>query len=433
MQRQALTRVFTPIKSFGAWLWRFCKRRPFVSGFVLLLALIFLPGFFKSKPVPVYEYTTVDHGVLERTITSSGRLQPRELVMVGAEVSGLVLAVDVDVGDKVRAGQRLAQIEDAVLASEGKAAQSRLESAQASLASAEASARNAHVDFERFKSLRAQGYVTQKDFEAARLRVDQAEAARATEATELVSARATAQRARINFGRASIVTPINGTVIERYINKGQSLASNFQVPTLFQVASDLSEMNLEVYVDEVDMAHVKIGDKARFTVDTFAGENFSGIVEKISNAPVDINGATAYKVTAKVRNPNSKLRPGMNATVTIITHSYTDVLRVPIKAVNFGQSFDPEKVAKKSKFLGIEVRVERPGQRRGRWGGRRGGPSEPPRKATGEGSEKITLWVERTPKAPPEAVEVEQWFKGDDYVAINGGLVAGARLAVGQK
>ena len=425
-------RLFDFAKRLGAALWRFARRRPFVTGFVLLLALLILPPLLKPKVVPIFEYVKVERGLVERTVTASGRLQPQELVMVGSEVSGLVLAVDVEVGDQVHAGQRLAQIEDAVLASDWKASQSGLKSAEANLASAQNALQDSARDLARYAALLAQGYTTQRDYEQVRQRAEQARANYQVEKSNLANARANEQRVRINYSRARIITPINGTVIERYINKGQTLASNFQIPTLFQVASDLRKMKLEVYIDEVDMAAIKTGQVARFTVDTFPDDHFTGTVTQISNAPSDINGVTAYKVTAELDNPDNKLRPGMSATVVIVTHSFANVLRLPVKAENFGKSYDPLKAQMESASWGISI-VTVEAQSQSRSDGQAVAGVDKAYQVPGEKIEKIKLWRETGEKGLLRSIEVSRWFTGDDYIAILPDLTEGARVAVAEK
>lgn len=432
MVKERLRAAGAFLRRMAGFIWRFCKARPFVSAFVALLLLLFLPPLFKSKPVPVFDYVQLQRGLVERTVTASGRLQPRELVMVGSEVSGLVLAVDVDVGDKVRKGQRLAQIEDATLESDWRAHQANVKSEEANLKSVHSAWLDAERDVQRFKALRTQGYTTQRDFEQVLQRARAAKASYQAGQTDLASARASEQRSRINYSRARIIAPIDGIVIERYINKGQTLASNFQIPTLFQVASDLSAMKLEVYIDEVDMAHIKVGDKARFTVDTFPDDHFTGTVTQISNAPSDINGATAYKVTVQVQNPQNKLRPGMTATVTIVTHHFANVLRLPLKAENFGKSYDPKKAEAQSSGWGIKIQVVR---------SQKESPQQSPQpialdsahRVAGEKAAKIKIYAVRQPHAQPEAVEVTRWFTGDDYIAVLTDLPEGTSVAVEQK
>jgi HlyD family secretion protein len=312
------------------------RRRRIVLGVVtLIVAVVSAAAFGREEIGPSYQTAPVERGDLSVTVSATGWLKARETVDVGAEVSGHVLAVHVDFNDRVKRGQLLADIDTARL-------EARVAEVQAQLAEAHAAAKARRLDAEhdgrerdRARKLSARGLVSEQ-------RLAEAEHAAARSAAEHTSARAragvvsaTLQSARSDVERARIVAPIDGVVLERNVEAGQTLASSFQVPVLFKLARDLSEMELAISVDEADVGGVHVGQAASFTVEAFPTRSFDSKVIALRQSPSIEQGVVSYQAVLSVDNDERVLLPGMTATARIVTRELHDVLRVPNAALRF--------------------------------------------------------------------------------------------------
>jgi len=287
--------------------------------------------FFKSDSEDItYRVDKITRGNIVVQVRATGTINPVRTVLVGAQVSGIIEKIYVDYNSVVHKGQPIAQIDSTFLYASVKEAEANLERNRAQLNEAE---RN----YNRTKELFNKNLVSQADLDAAQTNYEAA-------AAQLKQAQGAVDRARVNLQYAVIRAPIDGIVISRDVDVGQTVASSFQTPKMFTIAEDLKNMQLEASVDEADIGQVSVGQDVTFTVDAYPQQEFKGKVTQIRLAPVTVQNVVTYTVIISVRNDDMKLRPGMTATATILVDKREDVLRIPILATRFQP---PDDVLKK--------------------------------------------------------------------------------------
>lgn len=258
---------------------------------------------------------------IKALVTATGTLQPIDKVTVGAEVSGRVDDVLVDFNSRVRKGQVLARINTDELKARAVQARASVTQAQANLAKAQA-------DLRRAIDLQKKGFVSQAAY-------DQALAARDVASATLSNTRAAADQTEANLAKADIKSPIDGIVLDRKIERGQTVAASFQTPELFVIASDLTQLELTIDIDEADIGDVQVGQDASFTVDAYAAKNFDAKVTELRNAARTVSNVVTYQGVLSVENKESLLKPGMTATADIIVKIVEDAQSVPNGALRF--------------------------------------------------------------------------------------------------
>jgi HlyD family secretion protein len=314
-------------KGMGLWL-------ALGAGLLALVAIwfFFLRGGGGEDP---YRTETVRPGEIVRSVSASGTLEALVTVEVGSQISGQVTQVLVDYNDHVRRGQTMAILDPQNQRSAVEQSQASIQAATASVAQAEAQVALAQAEYDRQKFLFDRGIIAQAalDTASASLRTAQASVrqARAQVAQQQASLRAN----QATLGRTTIVAPIDGVVIDRQIEPGQTVASGLNVAVLFTLAQDLSRVQALIRVDEADIGSVKAGQPVRFTVDAFPDQNFTGVVTRIRALPTTESNVVAYTVEAEADNPGERLLPGMTANAEIILEQRPNVLRVPNAALRF--------------------------------------------------------------------------------------------------
>jgi len=312
------------------WLW----------GAAMLATVIAIVLFIiESRPAPV-SYTTepVRRGDLVVTVSATGTLAPVKQVDVGIEVSGTIKIVEADYNDRVTVGQVLARLDTTRLEAQALQSQASLESAQGKVLQIQASLREARVKMARFnRALELSGGKVPSQYE-----LDTAKATLARAIADEVSAKAAVAQAqaalavnRTDLKKAVVHSPINGVVLERSVEPGQTVASQFQAPVLFTLAEDLTQMELQVDVDEADVGLVREGQEARFTVDAYPDRAFPARITKVRFGAQTVEGVVTYKTVLKVDNSTLSLRPGMTATAVITVNKKTNVLLVPNTVLRF--------------------------------------------------------------------------------------------------
>ncbi|HEV8337425.1 MAG TPA: efflux RND transporter periplasmic adaptor subunit [Candidatus Polarisedimenticolia bacterium] len=268
-----------------------------------------------------YRVQRVDEGDVTMTVTATGTISPVTTVLVGSQVSGIIAGLHADFNSPVKKGQVLADLDPTPF-------QAQVEQRRADLRQVEVQMQNASASFHRQEQLLAQNLASQADFDAAKAAYDGGRA-------QVDQARAALRQAQTNLTYTKIISPIDGVVVDRQYDVGQTVAASFQAPTLFTIAQDLKQMQVQADVDQSDIGRVQVGQTARFTVDAYPEENFSGKISQIRlNATVNQNIIT-YPVILAVPNPEEKLRPKMTADVTIEVAQVHGVLRVPNAALRF--------------------------------------------------------------------------------------------------
>ena len=309
---------------------------------LILLAVIAGAGygayyfFFHDEPV-VYGLTTsqITRGDIVATVTATGELNALNVVEIGTQVSGTVQEIYVDYNSTVKAGQLLALIDPSVLRLTLSENEASLTVYQASVASAQASLNEAQRQLSRNKELFERKLIARSTVDTSETDVAMKRASLREAQARVVQAKAAVERARTNLNYTRITSPVNGVVIDRQVDAGQTVAASYQTPTLFKVAEDLTRMQIETKVDEADIGAVKEGQHVTFRVDAFPDETFDGEVVQVRIAPSTSDSVVTYTVIIHVDNPELKLKPGMTANVSIETAKAANALRIPVAALRF--------------------------------------------------------------------------------------------------
>jgi HlyD family secretion protein len=287
----------------------------------ILLAASILACSGRGKKDEKYKTEPVTRGTVTMTVTATGTLSAVTTVQIGSQVSGVIARLYADFNSHVKKGQLLAELDPTPF-------QAQVEQRQADVTKAKVEAANAQITYERQRRLVAAGLAAQADLDAARAQYEGAEA-------QVKQSTAALQQSLTNLGYTKIISPIDGVVVDRQYDVGQTVAASFQAPTLFSIAQDLKKMQVQADVDQSDIGRVAVGQLARFTVDAYPDEEFRGRISQIRlNASVNQN-VVSYPVIIEVPNPDEKLRPKMTANVTIDVAQVRDVLRIPNAALRF--------------------------------------------------------------------------------------------------
>lgn len=320
----------------------------------LALAVLGLAAFFVWRqtatlsPEQRYKLQEALAGDIAQSVSANGTLSPVTLVNVGTQVSGTVKKLHVDFNDVVKAGQVLAELDDAILVAAAGQSEANIASARASLELARASEA-------RIKSLFAQEYVSRQE-------LDQAVQARKAAEAALRLARAQNDRDRANLDYAVIRSPVSGVVVDRQIDVGQTVAASFQTPVLFKIAQDLAHMQIYTSFAEADIGSIRVGQPVRFNVDAFPERSFRGTVKQLRLNPTTTQNVVTYNVVIEVDNPDQLLLPGMTAYVSIQVAERKNVLTVPNAALRFRPQGEPARAdgAKEGKDAGSRNSGARP-------------------------------------------------------------------------
>ena len=303
-------------------------------------ALVALAAYYYLRPgsgtAPAgYVTAAVDRGPIEQTVNATGTVNPVSTVQVGTYVSGPILAIDVDFNSPVKKGQRVAKIDPAPFAVKVREGDANLLNAKAKVLKDQADLELKKLLFERNRELLAKNLVAQNDLDTAKSNYDQAVAQLALDQAGVAQAEGTLEEAQVNLRYTDILSPVDGVVVSRNVDVGQTVAASFQTPTLFLIAQDLTKMQVDTNVSESDVGRVQEGQPATFTVDAYPGQRFRGKVAQVRNAPITVQNVVTYDVVVAVDNPKLELKPGMTANVTITTAKRDQALRVPVRALRF--------------------------------------------------------------------------------------------------
>ncbi|MBI2963634.1 MAG: efflux RND transporter periplasmic adaptor subunit [Deltaproteobacteria bacterium] len=282
-----------------------------------------------------YRTEAVSRGTVASTVTASGTVNPVTSVQVGTYVSGPIQAIYADFNSRVTRGQLVAKIDPAPFQVKVAAAQAGVANARAKVLKDRADLRFQDLNYARNRQLLERQLVSQNDLDVARNERDQAAAQLALDEAAVEQARADLEAAKINLAYTNITSPVDGVVVSRNVDVGQTVAASFQTPTLFLIAQDLTEMQVDANVSESDIGAVATGQAATFRVDAYPERDFSGTVVQVRNAPINVQNVITYDVVVAVDNPKLELRPGMTATVAVTTARADGALRVPLRALRF--------------------------------------------------------------------------------------------------
>ncbi len=314
----------------------------------------------KNSKAPPYRTARVERGDVTQAVSATGTLNAVTTVQVGSQVSGTIRKIFVDFNSPVKKGEPIAQIDTSLF--EASVTQSRggLSNARANLEKAKVTAANAERTLRRNGELIKDGFVSQADVDNAQADYDSAVAAVRSAEAQVDQAKGALTVAETNLGYTTIYSPVNGTVVSRAVDVGQTVAASFQTPTLFTIAQDLTKMQIDTNVDEADIAKAKVDQKATFTVDAYPEKTFTGKVNQVRSAPIVTQNVVTYDVVVGVDNKEMLLKPGMTANVSILTNTVDNVLKIPNAALRYrpsGKGKPEGKAEGKKEAAGLRVHI----------------------------------------------------------------------------
>jgi HlyD family secretion protein len=370
----------------------------------------------KDAAAPRYRTEPASIGTLVVTVSATGNLQPTNQVEVGSELSGIVEAVYVDDNDRVKAGQLLARLDVSKLEDAVARSRASLAAAEAQVLQAQATVAEVRASLGRFRQVAelSGGKVpSRSEMDGAEANVKRAEANEASARAAVAQSRANLRSDETNLDKASIRSPIDGIVLTRQVEPGQTVAASFQAPVLFTLAEDLAKMELQVDVDEADVGQVQVGQPATFTVDAWPGRAYTAVITRVGYGSQEKDGVISYLTVLEVGNDDLSLRPGMTGTAEITTLTREQVLLVPNAALRFTPATAATAQKAPSRSI-VGSLMPRP-------------PSQAPRVRTQASTGAPRVWVLR--EGEPEAVDVETGATDGKVTEIVGGpLEAGTEL-----
>jgi len=309
--------------------------------YLVILAVVLLifgiAGFFYLKRTPEVSYKTarIERGTIVSTVAATGNLSAVTTVQVGTQVSGTIQKLYVDYNSRVKKGQAIAEIDPSLFSASIEQSQGNFLSAEANLQKAKVTLADAERTVNRNRKLLADGIISQSDYDVADTAWQSALTSVKAAEGSVTQTRGSLMQSKTNLHYSVIRSPVDGVVISRAIDVGQTVAASFQTPTLFTIAQDLTKMQIEVSVDEADISRIQPDQMTSFTVDSYPEQSFRGKVVQIRNAPIINQNVVTYITVVNVDNTDLKLKPGMTANVSIEVARKEDVLKLPPAALRF--------------------------------------------------------------------------------------------------
>lgn len=306
-----------------------------IATLLLLLSALSFWFFTKRPPKISYKTVPVEKGNIVSVISATGTVNPVTTVQVGSQVSGTIQTLLVDYNSEVKQGQVIAELDPALFLAQREQARGNFLNAEANLQKAKVTLADTKRTLERNRELIRQGIISQSDFDTSQTAFDSAAAALKSAEAGVTQYRGTLMQAETNLKNSVIRSPVDGVVISRSVDVGQTVAASFQTPTLFSIARDLTRMQIETSVDEADISRAKVGQPVTFTVDAYPEGIFKGVVTQVRSAPVTVQNVVTYVVVVQVDNRDLRLKPGMTANVSIETGRKDNVLKLPAAALRY--------------------------------------------------------------------------------------------------
>ena len=330
--------------------WLSNPRSRLTFGIVTALVLVLLIFWWSSGSGNAVRYITqpITRNDLIVIVTATGTIQPTKQVDISSELSGTIRKVLVDFNTKVTAGQTLAELDTDKLQASVESARAKLTAAKARISNAQATVTEKKLDYERQRQLAARKVTSEHDHEIAQAAYERALASLESARADVSAATADLKLSETNLSKTCICSPINGIVLSRNVDPGQTVASNFQAPVLFTIAEDLSHMEVQVDVDEADVGKVKQGQSATFSVDAYPQKRFTAKIRELRFGSEVVQGVVTYKAILTTDNGELLLRPGMTATAEITVQNIKNALSVPNAALRFAPPADSQKVDDRS-------------------------------------------------------------------------------------
>ncbi len=329
--------------------------RKILIGIVSVIVLGIVAFFaLKSRENELrFKTEKVIRGDITATVTATGTINPVTLISVGTQVSGTIKHIYADFNSPVKKGQLIAEIDPATFEARVEEAKANLFLAKANVEKAEAQLLDAKRTLERNKELFREGFIAKSSLDTSQTNYETAMAQVNATKAQVQQAEAALKYAETNLRYTKILSPVDGTVISRNVDVGQTVAATLQTPTLFTIAQDLTKMQINTNVDEADIGNIKVGQDVEFTVDAYPEITFKGKVSQVRNAPITIQNVVTYDVVIKVDNPQLKLKPGMTTNVSIIIAKKNGVLKIPNSALRFSPSGEDKSLRYKGQGVWI--------------------------------------------------------------------------------
>ena len=326
------------------------KKKIIIS--LLILLIIALPFVFKKKEGKTqYLSEPIEKRTITQIVEATGTIEPINTVSIGSQVSGRIEQIFVDFNTQVEKGQQLAQIDTSLFEAQLQQSKANINNAKATLARNEAQLEYDTKTYNRYKNLYDRNLVSKNDLDSAKAAYKSDLAQVASAKAQIMQAQANYATASANMGYTKIVSPVQGSVISKEVEVGQTVAASFQTPTLFMVAEDLTKMRIETSVSEADIGKVKEGQEVEYTLDGYPDSIFKGTVTQVRLSPVTESNVVTYTVVIEVDNQEGKLLPGMTANVSIITSKKEDILTVPNVALKFTLADNKKKYEQKGIWI----------------------------------------------------------------------------------
>src|SRR4030042_1086845 len=303
------------------------KKIIIISGIIIV---IFIAGFILFRGngnEPKFRTDKISRGDIEMAVSATGTVNPVTTVLVGTQVSGTIKELYVDFNSPVRKGKMIARIDPALFEAQVNQAKANFLSAKANLEKAGATLVDAKRTMDRNKELFSKNLVARSDLDTAETNYETENASVSAAKSQVAQTEAALSLAETNLRYTKIVSPVDGIVVSRNVDVGQTVAASFQTPTLFSIAQDLTKMQIDTNVDESDIGRTKAGQEAAFTVDAYPGKSFAGTVIQVRNSPIVTQNVVTYDVVIQVDNKDLSLKPGMTATVSIRIRDLQDVFK----------------------------------------------------------------------------------------------------------
>lgn len=371
--------------------------------FVILAVILLIGGisgyyFYNRAPEVSFKTAKIERGTIVSSVAATGNLSAVTTVQVGTQVSGTIQKLYVDFNSRVKKGQPIAEIDPSLFNASVEQSQGNYLSAEANLLKAKVALTDAERTLKRNRKLLADGIISQGDYDTAETTVQSFKATVKAAEGSLAQTRGSLMQSKTNLRYSIIRSPVDGVVISRAIDVGQTVAASFSTPTLFTIAQDLTKMQIEVSVDEADISRIQLNQKASFTVDSYPEQTFRGKVIQIRSAPIINQNVVTYVVVVNVDNSDLKLKPGMTANVSIEVAKKEDVLMLPPAALRFKPKVKTDDT--KEKMNGERTGSAAPGQRPAGSGGAYGSGKGGPGKGKGKGQQ-VYLLKDGKPLAAP--------------------------------
>lgn len=378
-----------------------------------------------------YKASPVTSGYLQSKVTATGTVNAVTTVLVGTQVSGTIKKLHVDFNSKVKVEQTIAEIDPAGFQAQVDQARANVMVARANVEKARTLMEDSKRTFERNRQLFTENLIARSDLDTAEANFNSNNALLLAAQAQTSQTEAALRYAENNLKYTRIVSPVDGIVVSRSVDVGQTVAASFQTPTLFTIAQDLTKMQIDTNIDEADIGRIQTGQKTEFTVDAYPEQTFHGVVEQIRIAPTTVQNVVTYDVVVKVDNADLKLKPGMTANVSVITASKENILKIPNSALRFKPPAEAEidreekakdKTIKTSQEIGHEYALKKSGDQ---------GEQQSGRISTPRTSGRITtLWVLDNEK--PRKIQVTTGISDGSYTEImSGPLTEGQQVIVG--